>query len=383
MISARVVISAVVVLGLAVVGISTPASAATWTVNPGESIQEAVDAAAPGDTVKVMPGDYIGLGTGSASVRITKRLKLIAKSKLKANPPVKVRILPGPGETDGILVEPENPGDPDVDKVMIKGFTVEGFQNNGIWLRHTTNFKIIGNESINNLENGIWPTLSVNGLVKKNVSYGSVDSALWVEASEDVRVIKNEFHHAPTGVEITVSKNILVKKNDIHDNTVGVGLYHPNAASLDPLGGDGFWRIEKNHIYNNNEPNSASGGIVSALPVGAGVLVLGVDNVTIKNNVIENNDFLGVAVIDWCIAVGLAGPGSGIDCTANPPIVEPAPDNNEVIGNELANNGNAPPSGFEAFAGDLVNLAGVGVGNCASGNTPGASTVGAPFPECN
>src|SRR5262245_9091086 len=96
-------------------------------------------------------------------------------------------------------------------------------------------------ESISNLENGIWPTLSANGLVRKNVAYGSEDSALWVEASENVRVLNNEFHHSPTGLEITVSKNVVAKKNHIHHNTTGIGLYHPSAASLPPLGDDGYW----------------------------------------------------------------------------------------------------------------------------------------------
>ena len=211
----------VLILGLAVVWTPTAATAATITVNPGDSIQAAVDAASPGDTIKVMPGDYTETHGNSSAVRITKPLKLRAKSKL---PDVKVRILPGAGHNNGILVEPANPGDPDVDGIQIKGFTIEGFPKNGIWLRHVTHYKIERNESINNLENGIWPTLSANGQVKKNVSYGSEDSALWVEASENVRVLSNDLHHSPTGLEITVSKNILAKKNDVHDNAVGIGL---------------------------------------------------------------------------------------------------------------------------------------------------------------
>src|SRR5262249_5240966 len=277
----RLSIGAVSVLGFAVVCAPMAAQAATSRVTPGQSIQEAVDAASPGDTIRVMPGDCTETHAGTAAVRITKQLKLLAKSRRNA----KVRILPGQGQKHGIIVEPANPGDPDVVGVTIEGFTIEGFPNNGIWLRHVSNFKIEKNESIDNLENGIWPTLSANGLVKKNVAYGSEDSALWIEASENVRVLHNEFHDSPTGLEITVSKNIVAKQNHIHHNTTGIGLYHPSAASLPPLGGDGNWDIIGNYVHDNNEPNDAPPGSMSAyLPPGGGILVLGVDNVNIHKN---------------------------------------------------------------------------------------------------
>src|SRR5262245_35993033 len=241
------------------------AGAKSLTVQPGDVIQDVVDQASAGDTVKVEPGVYINAGTAAAAVHITKPLKLIAKSNFKKNE--RVVIQPGPGQNQGILVEPANPGDPDVIGVTIKGFTVKGFQNNGIWLRHVQNFKIQGNESIDNLENGIWPTLSANGQVKKNVSYGSQDSALWVEASENVRVLNNEVSFSPTGLEITVSNNILVKGNEIHHNTAGRGLYHAKGAGIPPLqppDRNGDWDIIDNYIHDNNEPNSAPPGSLSA-----------------------------------------------------------------------------------------------------------------------
>lgn len=381
--SVRAGVSAVV-FAAALVFTTTAATAATHKVNPGESIQDAIDAAAAGDTVLVFPGDYTEAHANSAAIRITKPLKLIAKSKLKKVPAVKVRILPGAGQNHGILVEPANPGDPRVEKVMIKGFTIEGFPKNGIWLRETTNFKIIGNESIENLENGIFPTLSAKGLVKKNVSYGSEDAALWVEASEDVRVIKNELYNSPTGLEVTVSKNILVKKNIVHDNTVGIGLYHPNAASLDPLGADdGYWRIEKNHVYNNNAANTAPPGSYSAaLPSGVGILLLGVDNVRIKNNLIEGNEFLGIGVLDWCVATALAGPGGSFTCEMSPPIVESAPDNNEVIGNNFINNATNAPAEFAFFKSDILALVDEGVNNCYIDNMVTAGTFPANLSGC-
>lgn len=354
------------------------------TVRPGESIQAAVDAAMPGDTINVMPGDYVEQNDGRAAVRITKPLKLIAMS----SPDEKVRILPGPGQTSGILIEPENFGDPDVDGVEIKGFTVEGFENNGIWLRFVKNFTIEDNESINNLENGIWPTLSADGLVKNNVSYGALDSALWVEASENVRVISNELHHSPTGFEVTVSNEIYAEDNDIHDNTVGVGLYHPSSAGLpplEPLDRNGFWHIVGNRIYDNNFENPApEGSIVAELPPGIGILITGVDNLDIEDNLIENNDFLGIAMVDYCLVVA----GTRADCADNPPQVEDtAPEFNRVVGNTLVNNhGDPPPGQFQAFAADIGELG--GADNCFSDNlidnTPPLLplTIPAMLPPC-
>ncbi len=368
---AQSIVAGVLVVGFAVVGVPAVARAKSITIYPGQSIQSAVDAASPGDTIKVMPGDYIEPHGNSAAVRITKRLKLLAKSKL---PNVKVRILPNPAEPNqrhGILVEPENDGDPDVERVKIKGFTIEGFLKNGIWLRHVDNFRIEGNESIDNLENGIFPTLSANGLVKKNVSYGSLDSGLWVEASENVRVIKNELYNNPTGLEITVSKNIVAKNNDVHDNTVGVGLYHPNGASLDPLGDDGDWEITRNKIYNNNLPNPVSGGLVGALPPGIGVLVIGVDRVTVQRNTIQGNSLHGITLVDWCLFN---------DCVADPPVVEDKSDNNHFLSNTITGNGAGSQNpDFVGLEADVLNLS-AGVGNCFSGNTIGSS-IG-PLPPC-
>lgn len=366
---------AALALGAMLIGLPAAATAAVHTVGIGESIQAAIDAAAPGDVIKVLPGDYMEPDSGSAAaIRITKPLKLIARSSLPDGP--KVRILPNPDvptQRHGILVEPANPGDPDVDGVLIKGFTVEGFDKMGIWLRHVRNYKIKNNESINNLENGIFPTLSANGLVKKNVAYGSLDAALWVEASENVRVIKNEVALSPTGLEVTVSKNILIKGNVIHDNTVGLGLYHPSAASLPPLGGDGDWDVIGNHIYDNNLPNPAPpGSLSSELPRGAGVLLLGVDRVTMSKNRVENNDFIGLAVLDWCF---------GFDCVSNPPVVESAVDDNSFISNVVTGNGlNPDPGGFAGLATDILYLG--GNNNCFSSNTVNTSIPAMLGPAC-
>jgi parallel beta-helix repeat protein len=350
------------------------ALAAAHIVNPGESIQAAVTAANPNDTIIVMPGDYTETHGGTAAVRVTKSLKLFAKSK----PGAPVRLLPGPGNQHGIMIEPPNPGvDPDVENVKVRGFTVEGFPKNGIWLRYVDGYKIEKNISANNLENGIWPTLSANGLVKKNVSYGSEDAALWVEASDNVRVIQNELYNSPTGLEITISSNVKMVKNTVHDNTVGVGLYHPSAAGLPaipPYTQYGDWLLIGNRIFSNNFANTAPpGSLSSQLPSGVGVLMLGVDRVTVRKNTVTDNNSVGIGMIDWCF---------GVDCNSNPPeVTDTAPDFNTFIANTVTGNGSSPASNYPLPGSDTLLLG--GTGNCAKANTIGDTGIAGLPPACS
>ena len=356
---------------------TTLAGAKRITVYPGQSIQDAVDALAPGGKLYVMPGTYQETHGGTNAVTVSKDgIRLIGRSKPKAG--LKVVLQAGPGNHNGIVVQ----GLPDarIDGSQIKGFTIQGFPNNGILTRYLDNFKIERNESIDNLENGIWPTLSANGVVKKNVSYGSQDSALWVEASENVRVLKNDLHHSPTGLEITISHNIVAKGNEVHHNTAGIGLYHAYGAGLPPLqppDQNGDWQFIDNWVHDNNEPNSAPPGSLSAsLPVGLGVALIGVDRVTLKNNRIENNNTIGLAISEWCSVAGNCPP------TPPPNFPDTLPDYNTIVSNVITNNASAPSSGYEGLAADITYVAIGAQGNCFADNTYGTIlNVGGPAPS--
>ena len=327
------------------------------TVYPGQSIQDAVNAIAPKGSIYVMPGTYTETHGGTDAVTVNKDgIRLIARSKPKAG--VKVILQAGPGQHNGFVIQPAV-ANARINGFKIKGFTIQGFQNNGIITRYLDNFRIENNESIGNLENGIWPTLSANGLVRKNLSYGSEDSALWVEASENVRVISNELHSSPTGLEITVSHNITAKGNDVHDNVQGIGLYNWRGAGLPyltPPENNTGWNIISNHVHDNNMPNTVTSGLVAQLPSGGGILVNGVDNVNIQKNLIENNDFYGISVVDWCIV-----PGCDTVPPGNPQALDGFPDNNTYVKNTLNHNGTNPQPGanpilqfFAAYAADVT-----------------------------
>ena len=139
-----------------------------------------------------------------------------------------------------------------------------------------------------------------------NESYGSLDTAMWIAGSENVRVIGNELHGSVIGFEITVSNEVEVKQNEMYDNTVGVGLFHPNGAGNPPLPVMANWLIEQNDIYDNNLPNQALPETFQAvLPPGVGVLLSGVSDAVIAKNNVEDNDYVGIAVVGWCTGLGI------------------------------------------------------------------------------
>ena len=330
------------------------AEAAIHHVQPGDSIQAALDAASSGDTVLVSPGTYEENVGSIYGLRISKdNIRLIGKSRSHKGDSGKVRLIAsGDVQTQGgtgVYAAPEGCDYsasecnlPDLKNFYIRGFTVEGFGKNGIQTRFVDGFKIMRNESAHNLNNGIYPTLSANGLVSNNSSYGSLDTAMWVAGSENVRVIGNELFDSVIGFEITVSNNVKVRLNEIHNNTVGIGLFHPNGAGNPPLPVMEDWAIEGNNIYNNNRINDApAGSFQSALPAGAGVLLLGVSDHVVRLNSIKDNDLVGIVTMGWCSATY----GAPFGCeTGNLPVTDPSASNNLITFNWLNNNGNNPPA---------------------------------------
>jgi hypothetical protein len=372
-------------LGLSLLVAATAADAAVHRVHEGESIQAAVNSASPGDTILVDPGTYQEDPISLYGLHITTpNLRLIGKVRRGKGEAGKVRLLVNGDQQTGIFVAPPGCGytdsacaSEDLQGFYVRGFTVEGFPQNGIQTRWVDGFKFVRNESVNNLNNGIYPTLSANGLVRNNVSYGSLDTAMWVAGSENVRVVGNELYGSPIGFEITVSNDVQVEWNFIHDNTVGVGLFHPNAAGNPQLPVMANWVIERNFIFNNNLPNPAPPASFQAgVPPGVGVLLLGVSDNVVAKNFIANNDFVGIGVLGWCTATGLGDPSR--DCVNDPPQADPSANNNLVYRNWLTGNGQSPPPFLPLPGVDILYVQTPpfepGTGNCFEQNRPSTLT---------
>jgi parallel beta-helix repeat protein len=346
---------------IAVAGLitATASQAAVHRVYPGESIQGAIDAAEPGDTILVEPGTYQEVDNGRYGLRIQQdNLRLIGKVRKGQGEAGKVRLVKNQDQETGVYAAPSD-CDYDVQDdtaqgqdcrsrelkgFYIRGFSVEEFPVNGIQTRWVNGFEFVRNASVNNLNNGIYPTLSANGLVRNNESYGSLDTAMWVAGSENVRVIGNKLHSSVIGFEITVSNEVQVTQNEMYNNVVGVGLFHPNGAGNPPLPVMANWVIEQNEIYDNNlSPNPAPPGTFQGLlPSGIGVLAAGVSDHVIAKNTVKGNDYVGIALLGWCTALD----GSPRGCDFSKPDLglrwPPQANNNLIAQNYLSDNGSGP-----------------------------------------
>jgi parallel beta-helix repeat protein len=371
----------------------------TIVVKPGQSIQEAIDRAQEGTRIYVHAGVYEEpCNPEDYGLRITKSgIHLVGQS----NPQKRVIFRATNGQRNGIVVvppevpeaaQPLRPGSeplertdclgchaemgppftvhPDVPKItpmdedpwlydiVIEGITIQGFQNNGLFTEHVDHFVVNEVSSLDNRNYGIFPVLSKNGIISNSYASGSDrDSGIWVETSERVLVAGNVVEYNVNGIEVSNSDDILVINNEMRNNTVGANiLLLPDI--FDDRAGAKRIDVRNNWIHDNNEPNNARpGSILSFIPPGIGVLYLGVDDSVISNNVIERNNYVGVAIADYCVVVQPTPFGCGIDPdTLTPGFLEDqTAKNNRVENNVLIGNagGPFPPPPFGLFAADL------------------------------
>jgi nitrous oxidase accessory protein len=253
-----------------------PARAATWTVRPGESIQAAIDRAAPGDTVDVQRGRY------TANLKIAKPLHLRG-----INRPT----LSGALQGDTIRIT-----SPDV---TIEGLIVRDSgaslleQNAGIYVTPGSHRAAIRRcDLVYNLF-GLWIQKADDVTVEDNLIVGKRDHAsaqrgngVQLYNTERARIIGNRISFVRDALYVDVSHDAVFRGNKLHHSRYGThymnsyrNLWEDNDSYLN-RGGLALMEVRDQVVRNNRAWGNSDHGIMLR---------------TLQDSVIENNVVAGNA----------------------------------------------------------------------------------------
>jgi parallel beta-helix repeat protein len=297
-------------------------------VQAGESVQDTVDRARPGDTILVPYARY--------NERVVIDMSDITLRGVP-NANGQYPIFDGQNRLPEAVISSGN-------NFTISHLHVRNYTDNGILVEGVTNVHFHDLISENTGTYGIYPVRSTDVLIERVTASGVNDAAIYAGQCENVIVRDSEVFDSVLGIEIENSLNGDVYNNYAHDNSVGIFyVVLPNLNSKASRGG----KVYDNRVVFNNTENFAEANMAAALvPSGVGILLLGSDNIEVTNNTIRNNKTTGVAV--FSLTVGYDP--DEID-------VAPNPDNNWIHNNIYENNGYKPDSfvaGMGIPTGDIL-----------------------------
>jgi len=159
------------------ISVSETGAASEFRVWPGESIQDAIDAASPGDIILVESGEF------NESIHVNKENLTIESAS---------------GNPDDTFIEGDTPGsyvfEVVANDVKINFFSITDARC-GVFLNNVENCVINGNK-ISNQEAGIYLFNSRNNLLTNNMVFSNEDCGLKLLASSDNLIHGNYFDNA-------------------------------------------------------------------------------------------------------------------------------------------------------------------------------------------
>ncbi|MER5551888.1 right-handed parallel beta-helix repeat-containing protein [Streptomyces sp. NPDC002793] len=275
-------------LGLAAVP-SVASGDSDRVVRPGESIQTAVDAARPGDTVVVLPGTYresVLITTPGLTLRGTGERTVIVPAAAKGTKAAHACAAGG----NGICVIGTKGHT--VDDVRIRSLTVSGFDKSGVWASWTDRLSVHGVAARENGTWGIAQERSTRGYFRNNIATGNGDAGVFVANSVTeeggatdtggTRIVENSVSGNRIGVTARRVRNLVIDGNTMTGNCSGVFVVGDESKPA-----AGAMTISGNRILENNKFCPATPRL-SAIQ-GSGIVLTGSEATTVRSNDIRGN----------------------------------------------------------------------------------------------
>jgi len=257
---------------------STPAGGATLAV-PADfaTIQEAVDAAAPGDLVLVSPGVYnetVNVVTPELTIRGLDRNEVVLDGGFELDNGI--RVLGAGG-------------------VAIENMTARNYTFNGFFWTGVDGYRGSYLTAYRNGDYGIYAFDSVNGTFEHSYAAGSPDAGFYVGQCFPCNALLNDVHAEHNGLGYSGTNaggNLLIVNSSFNNNRAGIV---PNSGSYELCYPQRETTIAGNLVYSNNQADTPAIE-VALLAMGNGILVSGGVGNTITRNRVWDHDRTGIGL---------------------------------------------------------------------------------------
>jgi len=144
---------------------------------------------------------------------------------------------------------------------------------------------------------GTYPVGSTNVLIEDCEVFGSSDAGIYVGQSKNIIVRRNHVHDNVAGIEIENSTDADVFENLSENNTGGILVF--DLPDLPKKNGSRC-RLFNNRVINNNTNNFAvKGTTVAEIPAGTGIIVMATNQCEIFNNEISGHNSVSTAIVSF------------------------------------------------------------------------------------
>jgi parallel beta-helix repeat protein len=169
--------------------------------------------------------------------------------------------------------------------------------------------------------------------------HGASDAAVYVGQGTGALVRNNKAYDSVLGIEFENTTDGEAYGNEAYNNSGGMAIFL--LANLNKKDSNRVL-FHDNNIHDNNHENFGDPKtVVSAVPPGTGLIVVGADDVEIRGNTITGNDSAGVLVVSYQLMQQLVM-GAKAD-----PNTDPDPERVNIHSNTFDKNGAVPASALE------------------------------------
>jgi hypothetical protein len=328
-------------------------------------IQDAVNKAKPGDTIKVAHGTYReGVRISGASKRY---IKLIGDPKAPDKVVLDAKDMKKKA-ANGVQIN-------GADEVTVNGFTAKHYNANGFFAVNVKGYTFTNLRAYLVGVYGIYAFNTVGGSISDSEAAWNSDSGFYIgqtppQAKPVRTLVKNITSYGNVlGWSGTNMRYVTITKSKFYNNGTGVV---PNALSSEKYAPAEYNVITDNDIFWNNYNYYAGAPFKvgkpaadsTAYPVGVGVLLFGG-----RHNKIDNNRIFG----NWLAGAGMIQQF----------LLDKVPDAKDLVDNAITNN-QFGLNGTDLNGRDIT-YDGNGNGNCVGGNVGVQVTVpadGSTMPAC-